>query len=108
MTENNENKRLIGMLGFAMRAGKLTVGTDLVCREMQRGNARLIVISEGASDGTKKKLTAKSNFYKIPSIEVKIDTERLSEILGKEHLVAAVAVCDEMFAEEIKKALSLT
>ncbi len=103
-TENNENKRLAGMLGFAMRAGKLTVGTDLVCKMIAKGNAKLIVISEGASAGTKKKLMTKSEFYKIPFIEVKVDTERLAEILGKEHLVAAVAVNDERFAEEIKKA----
>ena len=50
-------QRLRGMLGFAMRAGKLIIGTDLVCSAMSSKKApKLVVVSEGASDGTKKKI----------------------------------------------------
>ena len=92
------------MLGFAMRAGKIIIGTEQICSSMPNGKAKLVVISDSASAATKKKLLTKSEYYGIPAIEVDIDTERLGRILGKTYSPAAVAVADTGFAEEIKKA----
>lgn len=102
--ENNKNQRLFGMLGFAMRAGKVVIGTEQIIRSLQKGNVKLVLISAAASDATKKKLASKSEYYNAFSIEVDIDTERLGKMLGKSYAPAAVAVTDERFAEEIKKA----
>ena len=101
--EIKNKQRLSGMLGFAMRAGKIIVGTELVCRAMPSGKVKLTVISGGASDSTKKKLTVKSDFYGIKSLVADIDTEELGRVIGKSSSVAAVAVTDEMFAREILK-----
>ena len=101
--EINERKRLSGMLGFATRAGKITVGTDLVCRAMPSGKVKLVIISSEASDSTKKKLTVKSEFYGIRSLVADIDTEELGRVVGKTSAVAAVAIVEEMFAREILK-----
>ena len=92
------------MLGFAMRAGKLVIGTELICRAMSKGEVKLVVISSEASAATKKKLFVKSKFYSITAIEVDIDTERLGKLLGKTYAPAAVGVTDEGFSLEIKKA----
>lgn len=92
------------MLGFAQRAGKLVIGTELICRAMPKGNIKLIVVAKNASEATKKKLFAKSGFYNISAIEVDIDTDNLGELLGKTYSPAAVAVSDVGFAREIKKA----
>ena len=93
------------MLGFARRAGKTVIGTEMVCRMMpKKGCIKLVVISSGASDSTKKKLTVKSEFYRIPSVVAEIDTESLADLLGKSGAVAAVAVTDDGFASEIMKA----
>ena len=92
------------MLGFAMRAGKLILGTPLVCAEMPKGKIKLVAVSIGASPATQKKLRTKSEFYNIPLVTVDIDTGELGRILGKGGALAAVAVKDEGFAEEIKKA----
>ena len=102
--ENNGMRRLLGMLGLAMRAGKLIIGTELICRAMPKGSVKLVLISSGASDQTKKKLKVKSEFYNISAIEVDIDTERLGKLLGKSYSPAAVAVADGGFAAQIKKA----
>lgn len=101
--EINVKQRLFGMLGFATRAGKTIVGTDLVCRAMPSGKVKLVVISDGASDSTKKKLTVKSEFYGIKSLVADIDTEELGRVVGKTSSVAAVAVTEEMFSREILK-----
>ena len=102
--ENKNNQRLCGMLGFAQRAGKLVTGTELICRAMPKGNVRLVVVAKDASSATKKKLFVKSSFYNISAIEVDIDTERLGNLLGKSYAPATVAVTDDGFAAEIKKA----
>ena len=102
--ENNNSQRLYGMLGFAMRAGKLIIGTELICRAMPRGNVRLVLVSKTASDATKKKLFVKCDYYSITAVEADIDTACLGKLLGKTYAPAAVAVTDEGFANEIKKA----
>ena len=103
--ENKENQRLFGMLGFAMRAGKVVIGTENIIRLMPKREAlKLILVSADASPATKKKLKTKSEYYNISAIEVDIDTERLGKTLGKTYAPAAVAITDEGFASEIKKA----
>ena len=92
------------MIGLAMRAGKLVIGTDMICRALPGGGAALVVLSNTASDGTRKKLSHKCEFYEIELIEVNIDTEELGRLLGKTYTPAAVAVCDSGIAEQIKKA----
>ena len=98
------SKRIRGMIGFARRAGKVIIGTDLICRAMPSGSVRLVVLSATASQPTKKKLTVKSEFYGIGLVESDIDTESLGALLGKSGAVAAVGICDDGFAREIIKA----
>ena len=106
--DNKVNTRLYGMLGFAMRAGKVIFGTESVCSAMAKnGKAkpRLVLIAENASEGTKKKLLTKAEFYGIEAITINIDSSELGRILGKLYAPATVAVVDDRFAEEIKKAV---
>lgn len=97
-------QRISGMIGFARRAGKTVIGTELVCRAMPKGEVKLVVISSTASDSTKKKLTVKSAFYGISWVLIEIDTERLGALVGKGGAVAAIAITDQMFADEVVKA----
>ena len=94
-------QRISGMIGFARRAGKTVIGTELVCRAMSKGEVKLVVISSTASDSTKKKLTVKSAFYGVCWVMAEIDTERLGALVGKGGAVAAIAITDRMFADEI-------
>lgn len=109
--DNNVNRRLYGMLGFAMRAGRLVIGTESVCKAMaKRGNerVRLVLIALDASDGTKKKLLTKAEFYGVDAIEINIDQSELGRLLGKLYAPATVAVTDDHFAEEIRRAAGST
>ena len=108
MTHSDGEARLRGMLGFARRAGKTVIGTELICRAMPKrgdGRIRLVIISDKASDATRKKLAVKCEFYGIDYVEVNMDTDELGHLLGKQFAPAAVAVTDENFAREIKRAL---
>ena len=105
--ENKNNTRLTGMLGFAMRAGRLIIGTDPVCKAMAKqgkDRPRLVAIAYNASEGTKKKLLTKAEFYRIDTIILNIDSSELGRLLGKLYAPATVAICDDRFAEEIRKA----
>ncbi len=102
--ENRANQRLYGMLGFAMRAGKLVIGTELICKSLARGTVKHVLVSGAASGATKKKLYVKCEFYNVSISTANIDTEQLGCLLGKSYAPAAVAVTDEGFAREIRKA----
>ena len=103
------NQRLYGMLGFAMRAGKLCIGTPLVCKALgarERGGVRLVLVSEGASDGTKKKIRCKCEFYGVGLWEIPLKPEALGRLLGKTYAPAVIGVCDDGFAGEIDAAMA--
>ena len=96
------------MLGFAMRAGKVVIGTDSVCVAMaKRGKEkpRLILISATASEGTNKKILCKAEFYGIKVLTIDIDSGELGRLLGKLYAPATVAIVDDRFAEEIIRAI---
>ncbi len=101
----NLNQRTRGMLGFAMRAGKLLIGTEIVCKAMAHGNIKLAVVSSFASDGTKKKLSTKCEFYNVKIVHIDISTDELGTLLGKSYAPAVIGVIDEGFAAEIEKSV---
>ena len=101
--------RLFGMLGFDMRAGKLTVGTEQVFAEMARPaphRPKIVVFACDASEGAKKKIRTKSEFYGIEAFELPIAAEELGRRLGKSYTPVLVGVNDAGFATEIRRALS--
>ncbi len=105
----DHNQRLHGMLGFAMRAGKLCIGTPLVCKALaarNKGGIRLVLVSEGASEATKRKVRCKCEFYGVGLWEIPPSPEALGRLLGKTYAPATVGVADEGFAREIDAALA--
>ena len=108
--EDKARMRLVGMLGFAMRAGKVIIGTELVCASMaRRGKARagVVLISNSASDNTREKILNKASYYNVAAEVIDIDGAELGRLLGKTFAPSAVAVADERFAKEIRCALEL-
>ncbi len=96
-----DNQKLIGMLGLAMRAGKVIIGTEQVCISLSKKKIPLVLVSAGASDGTKKKICCKCEFYAIPLIEIDIDTDELGRLLGKTYTPAVIGISDVNFAKVI-------
>ena len=46
--------KVLSMLGMAMRAGKVASGEFSVEKSVKTGKSRLVIVSEEASDNTKK------------------------------------------------------
>ena len=105
MDVTKTDTRLGGMLGFAMRAGKLVLGTEQVCLAMaskQKKRPKLVLIASGSSPATYKKIATKAQFYGIDCRPLPIGLDALGRLLGKSYAPAAVAVVDDGFAQQLR------
>ena len=59
--KTNEDK-IYSFLGLATRAGKIVSGDDSTLLELKRGNVKLVIVAEDASDNTKKLFKDKSSY----------------------------------------------
>ncbi len=105
MAENNVMKRVLGMLGLAMKAGKVVIGTEQTIAFLQKGKLKLVLVSGSASESTKNKIRFKCEFYKLHLEELAIDTDELGRSLGKTYTPAVVGIIDENFSNAILKIL---
>ena len=104
----NGEQRLRGMLGFAMRAGKVVIGTDAVCTAMRTKNPpKIVVVASDVSENTLKKISTKCEFYNIKSVQLNIGADELGDLLGKTYSPAALAITDDGFAEQIDRITSV-
>ena len=106
MAENNGTQRALGMLGLAMKAGKVVIGTEQVISFLQKNKLKLVLLSGTASEGTKKKIRFKCEFYKTRLDVLYIDTGELGRMLGKTYAPAVVGITDENFSNVISKLLN--
>ena len=102
------NDKIVGMLGLAMRAGKLVVGMEQVSLAIAKGRVFLVIASTEASAGTKKKLRTKCEFYGVKLINLDIEIGELGRILGKTYAPACVGVTDENFVKALEKLIEPT
>ena len=97
------------MLGFAMRAGKVLIGTDTVCASMSRKGAaqiHIVLIPNTASSNAIDKITRRCTAHSVRYCIIDMDAGELGALLGKLYAPSAVAICDEHFATEISRAVT--
>ena len=98
-------ERFFGMLGLCRRAGKTVLGTEMICKQMrEKKKPVLVLIASDISENTRSKLISKSIFYTIPYIQISVSGGELAARLGKTGFLAAAAVMDHRFADEITNA----
>lgn len=56
------HKPWVSFLGLANRARKVISGEELVVKEIQRKRAKLVILSEDASENTRKKFSTNARF----------------------------------------------
>lgn len=100
-----QQDRILSMLGLAAKAGKVTSGEFSTERAVKSGTAFLVLISEEASDNTRKMFSNMCSFYQVP-MYVYAPKEALGHAIGKQFR-ASVAVLDEGFAKSLEKKLKL-
>ena len=92
--------KVYSMIGLAMKAGKLTSGEFSVEQAVKAGKAALVIVSETASENTKKKFHNMCTYYEVP-LYFFGEKETLCHAMGKEFR-ASQAVLDEGFAKAIE------
>lgn len=97
--------KIFGLFGLAAKAGKVQSGEFSVEKAVKSGKAFLVVVSEEASDNTKKMFQNMCTHYEVPYYEFG-GKEELGRALGKE-MRASLAIQDEGFSKAIRKLLEL-
>lgn len=96
----NTNK-ILGLLGLARRAGKISFGTESVQDTVQKGKAKLVLIATDSSDRTKRNFEALCQNKKV-EIRMIGTIEELSQSIGQVNK-AVIAIKEENFAKELIK-----
>lgn len=96
--------KIFSMIGMAMKAGKVVSGEFATEKAVKTGKAFLVIVSDAASDNTKKMFRNMCTFYEVPMYTYGTK-EELGHSMGKEFR-ASLAVTDEGFAKSIKKRLN--
>ena len=63
-----ENKKILGLMGLAARARKVTFGADATESEIKQKHVNLIIVATDSSERTKDKFKKLSEQYQIPII----------------------------------------
>lgn len=104
--KNKKNEHLLSTIGLCARAGRLVIGTPMVCEALRKAGAVAGVLeASDTSDNTHKKLSDKCGFYHTPLYRVSAEGAALGHAVGKTGIVAAVAVTDKSLMQAIEKYL---
>ncbi len=95
--------KIYSMLGLATKAGRIVSGEFMTEKAVKSGTAYLVIVSEEASDNTKKMFTNMCRFYKVP-LHIFGTKEELGAAMGKEFR-ASLALTDSGFAKSIQEKL---
>ncbi len=101
----DNRQKLLNLIGLATKAGKTASGEFSTERAIKTRKARLVIISEDASDNTRKSFTNMCTYYKVP-VYCFGGKGELGHAMGKE-LRSSLAVTDEGLARAIVKQLNL-
>ena len=95
------NNNILGLIGLAMKAGKVCFGADSVEENIIKQKVKLLIISEESSERTKNKFVKICQKNNIPVI-IDGDIEALSKSIGKTNK-AIIGIKDINLSNEIKK-----
>lgn len=91
--------KIFSMVGLATRAGKTVAGEFSVEKAVKERKAKLVIVSEEASDNTKKLFTNKCKFYDVP-VFIYGSKDELGNATGNVNR-ASIAVLDSGFSKKI-------
>ena len=92
-------QKLASLLGLAQRAGRIISGEELVVKAIQDKKAKLVFLANDAAPNLTKKITDKSNYYKV-EVSTVFSTLELSTAVGKARKV--LAITDAGFTKKMR------
>ena len=98
--------KVAALLGLATKAGRLVSGEFMTEKAVKTGEAFLVIVSEEASNNTKKMFRNMCSFYSVPMYCYGTKDE-LGHCIGKEFR-ASMAVTEEGFAKSCIRLSAIT
>ena len=98
------SKKLLSLIGLATRARKVVSGEFSTEKSVKSGRSRMVIVSEEASDNTKKMFRNMCTYYKVP-LYFFGTKEELGHSMGRE-MRASAAVLDSGLAKALVKQLN--
>ena len=97
--------KVLTLLGFAAKAGRLFYGMDAGVSSLKKNQARLVITADNVSEKSRKEISFYATGKNVPVITLPdCDIETLSKAIGKR--AGIVAVNDEGFAKAISEAVT--
>ena len=96
----DNRQKILNLIGLATKAGKTASGEFMTEKSVKSGKARLVIVSEEASENTRKMCT----YYKVP-IFFFAGKDELGHAMGKE-MRASLAIVDDGFAKAVVKLMN--
>ena len=101
----DNRQKILNLIGLATKAGKTASGEFSTEKAVKSGKAHLVIVSEEASDNTKKMFTNMCTYYKVPILFLG-GKEELGQSMGKQ-MRASLAVVDAGLAKAIVKQMNI-
>lgn len=95
--------KLMSMLGFAKKAGKLSSGEGITLENIKRGKALVVILANDASQNTAKRIKDKASYRNILVVE-ELNRKEIGLATGVAERVV-VSITDDNFAKSIKTIL---
>lgn len=95
------NKKILGLMGLAARARKITFGADATEEGIRKKQVNLVIVAIDSSERTKDKFKKLSENYQIPII-IEGNIEELSKAIGKSNK-AIIGIKEKNLSTEILK-----
>ncbi len=95
------NNKILTLLGFAAKAGKLSFGMDMSKASVKSGKSRLVLCAADISQKSQKEISFFTSSNNIPLISLTdIDIETVSKAVGRK--CGIISVNDKSFADSIR------
>ncbi len=98
------NNKILGLIGFAARARKISFGSDSVESQIKNKKVNIIIVAEDASERTKTKFNKLAQINNIP-IFIIGKIQELSKSIGKSNK-AIIGIEDINLSKEIQRIIN--
>jgi len=101
----DNRQKVFNMIGLATKAGKTVSGEFSTEKAVKAGKARMVIVSEEASENTRKLFTNMCTYYKVP-VYIFGKKGELGSAMGKE-MRASLAILDAGLAGAVVKQMNI-
>ncbi len=99
------NNKLLSLLGFAQKSGKLTTGEDGCTLGIKRGKVKFFIIAQDSSNNTKDRFEHLCKQNQIPYY-IGFSKDELSAAIGKSNR-SVYGIMDRGFANKMQDVVAL-